>query len=110
MKNPNPNMKMRLRENRYGKVGSDWNNKSIVIVTQPTCAHCKELMRHLENYKVKYDILDISTDKGRSMAIESKSKTTPVVALMTSDIVNKYLSLDNISMKCMMTEILHHLK
>lgn len=107
MKDPNPSNKKRIREN---VVGTDWSNKSVVIVTQPTCTHCKELMLVLDNIKIPYETLEITTEKGRQYAIESGSKTTPVVVLMTSDIVTKYLSLDTISMKCMVTEIQNHMK
>lgn len=110
MNNPNPQNKSRIREYNNSILSKNWSNKSITIVTQNTCAHCKELIRHLENYKIPYDVIDINTEEGRKLAIESKSRTTPVVALRISDGVHKYLSLDNISLKCMITEIQNHIK
>lgn len=105
MRNPNPANKTRIRET----ISHDWGNKSVLIVTQSTCTHCKDLLTILNGIGIQYTTLDISTEQGKMYAKESGSKTTPVVVLMTSDTVNKYLSLDSISTKCMITEIEKHL-
>jgi len=106
MKNVNPSNKSRIREN----VVSNWTNKSVTVVTQFGCTHCAELISALKDNKLSVHLIDITDPKGRALAIESKSRTTPVVVLMTSDVVDKYLSLDNVSMKCIVTEIANHLK
>lgn len=106
MKNPNPQSKSRIRENMV----SNWTNKSVTIVTQVHCSHCKDLLTTLDDLKIPYTKVDISEDIGRKFAIESNSRTTPVIVLLTSDKVNKYLTLDNVSVKCIITEITNHLK
>lgn len=46
---------------------------SVVVYTTPTCSWCTTLKRHLDNHKIKYREIDVSSDQKAAEAMVRKS-------------------------------------